>query len=87
MKPSTPTQAIDVGMGEEGRNRKLKEEQKKKHGAASQPSYLDHLVVSYDPHGSYSETHTHTHPLDQISALRQIGEKVREKIIEDMWVL
>ena len=52
-KPSTPTQAIDAHMGEEEKSRKQKEEQKKKKGADPQPSYLDHLVASYDPYGSY----------------------------------
>ena len=40
-------------MGEEEKNRKQKEDQKKQ-GAGPQPSHLDHLVASYDPHGSYS---------------------------------
>ena len=52
--PSTPTQPLDACMGEEEKNGKQKEEQKKQE-ARPQPSYLDNLVASYDPHGSYSE--------------------------------
>ena len=28
---------------------------RKKQGAGPQPIYLDHMVDSYDPHGSFSE--------------------------------
>ena len=44
-KPSTPTEASDVRMGEEEKNQK--EEEKKE-----TESYLDHSVTSYDPYGS-----------------------------------
>ena len=36
-KPSTPTQAIDARMGEEEKNIKQKEEQKKETGSEPQP--------------------------------------------------
>ena len=52
---TTQRYEITTGLGEEEKNRKRKEEQKKKHGAGPQPSYLDHSVASYDPHGSYGE--------------------------------
>ena len=35
---------------------------RKKQGAGPQPSYLDHLVVSYDPYGSYGGP-TLKHPI------------------------
>ena len=38
---------------EEKKNIKEKEEQKKETGSRAPTSYLDHLVASYDPHGSY----------------------------------
>ena len=53
MKPSSSTQPIDAHMGEEEKKKKEKEEQKKQ-GVGPQPSYMDHLVASYNPHGSYS---------------------------------
>ena len=53
VKPCTPTQAIDAHMREEEKNRKQKKEQKKQ-GTSLQPSYLDHVVVSYDLNGSYA---------------------------------
>ena len=47
MKPSTPTQAIDVHMGEEEKNKR------KKQGMGPQLIYLDLSVASYNLHGSY----------------------------------
>ena len=72
-KPSTPTQAIDAHMGEEKRNRKQKEEQKKKQGADLQSSYLGKSVASYGPYGSYGGPilkTLHPHPQGVKSCIR-----------------
>ena len=42
-------------MGKEELSGKLRKEQKET-GSSPNPAVLDHLVTSYDPHGSYGET-------------------------------
>ena len=56
-----PTQAIDARMGEEEKDRKQKEKQKKQ-GVCPQLNYLDHSVTSYDPHGSYNGPNLNSRP-------------------------
>ena len=53
MKPSTPTQAIDALIGDEEQNGKQKKEKKRNRERVPNPATPDHMVDSYDPHGSY----------------------------------
>ena len=54
VKPSTKVWVTDALRGEKEQNGKQKENKRKETGSGS-PSWLppDHLVASYDPHGSY----------------------------------
>ena len=54
MKPTTPSRAIYALIGDEEQNGKQKKNKNKETGSGSQPSYLNHLVASYDPHGSHT---------------------------------
>ena len=53
-EPLTRTLASDALIGDEEQNGKLKNEKKERNKElASSPATQDHLVTSYDPHGSY----------------------------------
>ena len=53
-KPPTPTGAINVLIGDEERKGKqTKKEKERNRERDPNPATLDHLVASYDPHGSY----------------------------------
>ena len=54
VKPSTQSQAIYANIGNEEHNGKQKKNKKKKTEWVLNPPTPDHLVTSYDPHGSYS---------------------------------
>ena len=52
--PPQPRQLMSV-WGKKKRTENRRKNKRKKQGVGSHPSYLDHLVVSYDPHGLYGE--------------------------------
>ena len=62
--PSTPTQSIDARMGKRRKEQKTEGKIKERNREQGpQPSYLDHLVASYNLHRSYSRLILkHPHP-------------------------
>ena len=52
VKPSNPSQEIDTHIGDEEQNGKQKKSKERNRERVPNPATPDHLLASYDPHGS-----------------------------------